>query len=404
MATAFESFVTGAANQGAKQLQALATRNREKKKREERRKAGQEYFAAMQEYQTKGTPISPEQASLFSQHGYNVPQEALRGFDLSALEGGGGAQQITGAAPGGATPGSTGAPQGGGLGPSAQAFQAGALGGPEAIVGAINERGAAVQAKNRQFAMDQLHETQERIGKKAVRDLTTDEFIELSQRWWAVDKPRARQLANQYRTPAPTSGPGKPASLNPDEINEVRGMIDGGAFKREHFTTKQWEYIDDLWPTAERKRLGLKHKFDVDTVLKRGNQEYQSEQAQLWPFGGSDSDLAKWSTGEGASLTKPKRDFFGKYHLFGGEKDTEAIAEVGVKSYLAGQEVIDKWNAPEETKTLMMTLLQATKEELRVLDWGLINEELPVGKTLEEFKAEFIKAYRETYGITPEIP
>ncbi len=90
---ALEEFLTGAFQQGTRELIGLAERNRQKKGREERLKAGTEFFAAMQQYQIKGTPISPMQASRWAQFGYNVPAEALRGFDPSTPEGADGGAQ-----------------------------------------------------------------------------------------------------------------------------------------------------------------------------------------------------------------------------------------------------------------------------------------------------------------------
>ena len=415
---ALEEFLTGAFQQGTRELIGLAERNRQKKGREERLKAGTEFFAAMQQYQIKGTPISPMQASRWAQFGYNVPAEALRGFDPSTLEGAGAQAPQMGAGPmaGGAVdhaamghvvPGATGmampgvAPTGPVPGsPAAAAFKAGAISGPEAILKRQTEQAQAAQDKNRQFALDQYHAAQRQVGKKPTSQLSTPEFILLSKRLDAVDPDAAIAFAKEWRRTFTDAG-GKPIRFDQDLINSVDVAIDGGAQKREDFTSEQWRYMQSV-TTPKELDAWVKNKFSSKDIRDFGLSSRQVKRQSLWPFGGELGDLEKWATGNGSQLSKEKRDYFAQYYFTTGEENHQATFEEGLKVSAANQAVMEAANVPEETQFIMGRVLQERPEDI---DWGVVAEDLPLSMTLDEFKERYVKAYKKANnGRTPQIP
>lgn len=413
---AVEEFLTGALQQGTRELVDLADRNRAKKERERKLRVMQQAATALQEYQRTGKAIDPKLAAEAASVGFQLPLESTRGFDPSVLKGAVPEVQLgpisdLGAEPAGGAvsdpqqPVQAGEQVGAGPDSPAARFESGALSFQEAEAQGVAGRQAAELGLRRAKANEEAATFIATHGSTAPKDHTPEVakefYLALVQQGQLQGQQGKMELANRYATDRWKTNPANTRPKTEEEktrdsqaFKDAMKTIGGGETELKNLPVEQRDAFVSVFKSKTAREAILQPAKDGTDTWEIGNSGIDSKERRLFVFPGTglysehlkNEALASLMRGdEGEMTAEQARLLMEVYDLKTGERKTAAVVKEGQRIEAIGKEVAKREALPDVVQQLLKDFIPQRLNEIRrtpkgqdvrKVDWRLVETKL----------------------------
>ncbi len=250
-------------------------------------------------------------------------------------------------------------------------------------------------------ALQNLATVRSTIGDKAPWEMQLGEVLSLYHAYVkAGDDGMAAYVMKAHHDPpgsvkANSVGLGM---LSPDAVETVYDKVNSGLTDRGDYSGREWTWIDEQFPTDERKAAFFGQEGNVRTLMKYGQQVVNNSASTIWalPFQ-KQVALSNWMAGEEVSGAAQKH--FDRFYTKSGEMNLTSIMEEGNRALEAASEIVDGSKLPYDAKEMVKALIAQFPQGVAKISTDQVAAMMQANGVYGTKPETIIEMYYQTLGL-----